>query len=54
MIFYFLQVFSAFGFVHKITTFEKTAGFQAFGPVLKIAMFDKNGGLQALIQYPDI
>ncbi|XP_038875069.1 polypyrimidine tract-binding protein homolog 2-like [Benincasa hispida] len=23
------QVFSAFGFVHKITTFEKTAGFQA-------------------------
>ncbi|GMP70497.1 hypothetical protein CsSME_00029324 [Camellia sinensis var. sinensis] len=22
-------VFSAFGFVHKITTFEKTAGFQA-------------------------
>ncbi|KDO56119.1 hypothetical protein CISIN_1g013150mg [Citrus sinensis] len=24
-----LQVFSAFGFVHKITTFEKTAGFQA-------------------------
>ena len=23
-----LQVFSAFGFVHKITTFEKTAGFQ--------------------------
>ncbi|KAI3712527.1 hypothetical protein L1987_71085 [Smallanthus sonchifolius] len=26
---YFLMVFSAFGFVHKITTFEKTAGFQA-------------------------
>ncbi|KAA3459921.1 polypyrimidine tract-binding protein-like protein 2 [Gossypium australe] len=24
-----MQVFSAFGFVHKITTFEKTAGFQA-------------------------
>ncbi|KAL6581455.1 hypothetical protein OROMI_007378 [Orobanche minor] len=24
-----LHVFSAFGFVHKITTFEKTAGFQA-------------------------
>lgn len=23
-----LQVFSAFGFVHKIATFEKTAGFQ--------------------------
>jgi hypothetical protein len=23
-----MQVFSAFGFVHKITTFEKTAGFQ--------------------------
>ncbi|CAL9007142.1 unnamed protein product [Prunus brigantina] len=23
-----LKVFSAFGFVHKITTFEKTAGFQ--------------------------
>lgn len=26
----FFQVFSAFGFVHKITTFEKTAGFQVF------------------------
>jgi len=26
--FSFMQVFSAFGFVHKITTFEKTAGFQ--------------------------
>lgn len=25
---FFFQVFSAFGFVHKITTFEKTAGFQ--------------------------
>jgi hypothetical protein len=24
-----LQVFSAFGFVHKIATFEKNAGFQA-------------------------
>ncbi|CAN4087623.1 unnamed protein product [Withania somnifera] len=24
-----MRVFSAFGFVHKITTFEKTAGFQA-------------------------
>jgi hypothetical protein len=24
-----MQVFSAFGFVHKITTFEKTAGYQA-------------------------
>lgn len=24
------QVFSAFGFVHKITTFEKTAGFQVY------------------------
>ncbi|KAK4276232.1 hypothetical protein QN277_019201 [Acacia crassicarpa] len=24
-----MQVFSAFGFVHKITTFEKTARFQA-------------------------
>ena len=23
-----MQVFSAFGFVHKITTFEKTAGYQ--------------------------
>ena len=23
-----LQVFSAFGFVHKIATFEKSAGFQ--------------------------
>lgn len=28
--FFFFQVFSAFGFVHKITTFEKTAGFQVF------------------------
>ena len=26
--FSFIQVFSAFGFVHKIATFEKTAGFQ--------------------------
>ena len=26
--FNFLQVFSAFGFVHKIATFEKAAGFQ--------------------------
>lgn len=25
-----MQVFSAFGFVHKITTFEKTAGFQVY------------------------
>nr|KJB09882.1 hypothetical protein B456_001G172500 [Gossypium raimondii] len=24
-----MQVFSAFGFVHKITTFEKAAGFQS-------------------------
>ena len=26
----FLQVFSAFGFVHKIATFEKAAGFQVW------------------------
>jgi hypothetical protein len=25
---FFTQVFSAFGFVHKLATFEKTAGFQ--------------------------
>ncbi|KAK9116699.1 hypothetical protein Sjap_015646 [Stephania japonica] len=35
-----LQVFSAFGFVHKIATFEKAAGFQT-------------RQLQALIQYSD-
>ncbi|XP_039029054.1 polypyrimidine tract-binding protein homolog 1-like, partial [Hibiscus syriacus] len=26
---YLFQIFSAFGFVHKIATFEKAAGFQA-------------------------
>lgn len=33
-----LQVFSAFGFVHKITTFEKTAGFQVY--ILRKALDD--------------
>lgn len=28
VLFPFTQVFSAFGFVHKIATFEKAAGFQ--------------------------
>lgn len=31
-----MQVFSAFGFVHKITTFEKTAGFQVISPPFSV------------------
>jgi len=34
-----MQVFSAFGFVHKITTFEKTAGFQVSYPFLFLVIF---------------
>ena len=34
---FFIQVFSAFGFVHKIATFEKTAGFQV-SELLSIAL----------------
>ena len=35
----FTQVFSAFGFVHKIATFEKTAGFQV-SEVVNCASFN--------------
>jgi hypothetical protein len=38
----FLQVFSAFGFVHKIATFEKSAGFQAL-----VQFSDSNTALAA-------
>lgn len=59
---FFIQVFSAFGFVHKIATFEKTAGFQV-SELLSIALPPMCSWLckfwqclmpwQALIQFTD-
>ena len=57
-----MQVFTTFGFVHKITTFEKTAGFQVNSPSsvlvgllqpLKISSFDNISFVQALVQFSD-
>lgn len=57
-----MQVFSAFGFVHKITTFEKTAGFQVivcklYPSFLLMATAIKQSNfisyVQALVQFSD-
>lgn len=59
--FYFFQVFSAFGFVHKIATFEKAAGFQVSNSYvgtflhysLAVSFSFPVLTLQALIQFSD-
>lgn len=50
-----MQVFSAFGFVHKITTFEKTAGFQVWWlATLHPFGFIFYAGAQAYILYSTV
>lgn len=63
-IWYLFQVFSAFGFVHKIATFEKAAGFQVRDQILVLHIFEISFDFlcysqlcdiswQALIQFTD-
>lgn len=49
-----MHLFSTFGFVHKIATFEKSVGFQVCYPNLLVYIAFEEYGMQAFIQYTSI